>query len=98
MFSVRSAASLPFLTAHRHQRFKLKSGCVARENMAKASFNVSTDSVQIVLDNTKYSTYNRTIRRPLKETFMGAITANEIKTNGIAAMERALENAPDAII
>lgn len=29
---------------------------------------------------------------------MGAITANEIKTSGIAAVERALENAPDAII
>ena len=29
---------------------------------------------------------------------MGAITANEIKTSGIAALERALENAPDAII
>lgn len=29
---------------------------------------------------------------------MGAITANEIKTNGIAAVERALENAPDAVI
>lgn len=29
---------------------------------------------------------------------MGAITANDIKTNGIAAVERALENAPDAVI
>lgn len=29
---------------------------------------------------------------------MGAITANEIKTNGVAALERALENSPDAII
>lgn len=29
---------------------------------------------------------------------MGVITANEIKINGIAALERALENAPDAII
>lgn len=29
---------------------------------------------------------------------MGAITANELKTSGISALERALENAPDAII
>ncbi|MGI8896081.1 MAG: type II toxin-antitoxin system Phd/YefM family antitoxin [Casimicrobiaceae bacterium] len=29
---------------------------------------------------------------------MGAITANELKTKGIAALERVLENAPDAII
>ncbi len=29
---------------------------------------------------------------------MGAITASEIKTNGIAALERALENAPEAVI
>lgn len=29
---------------------------------------------------------------------MGAITANEIKTSGIAALEKALENAPEAII
>lgn len=29
---------------------------------------------------------------------MGAITANEIKAHGIAALEAALENAPDAVI
>lgn len=29
---------------------------------------------------------------------MSAITANEIKTKGIAAVERVLEHAPDAII
>ena len=29
---------------------------------------------------------------------MGSITANEIKTSGIAAVEKALENSPDATI
>jgi hypothetical protein len=34
----------------------------------------------------------------IEQTIMSAITANEIKTRGIAVLETALENAPDPII
>jgi hypothetical protein len=42
--------------------------------------------------------YNRTIQSTIERTIMNAITANEIKTRGVATIEEHLSEAPEAVI
>jgi PHD/YefM family antitoxin component YafN of YafNO toxin-antitoxin module len=42
--------------------------------------------------------YTNTINSAIKGTTMAAITANDLKTRGVAALEAALENTSDAVI